>query len=52
MDYDFECLLVALVSTIFFALAIFLGFFVNKLFVLFIIGFFISPMILGIKYSD
>ncbi len=52
MDYDLECLLTALVSTIFLALAIFLGIFVNILFGLFIIGFPIPLMILGIKYGD
>lgn len=52
MDYDLECVLTALVSTVFFALAIFLGIFVNNLFALFIIGFPIPLVVLGIKYSD
>ena len=52
MDYDLQCVLTALISTIFIGLAIFLGIFVNKLFALFIIGFPITPMVMAIKYND
>lgn len=52
MDYDLQCLLTALISTIFLALAIFLGIFINKLFALFIIGFPIPLIVMAIKYND